>query len=69
MREVVLSVLLISGGAAVFVLGNPYYTVFPTNGNQHGDKVPRWFSAAEVKKVKYHPEKTVEKALGISGSE
>jgi membrane protease YdiL (CAAX protease family) len=29
-----LSILLILGGGAVFVLGNPYYTVFPTNGNQ-----------------------------------
>ncbi len=28
------SVLLVLGGAAVFVLGSPFYTVFPTNGNQ-----------------------------------
>jgi ADP-ribose pyrophosphatase YjhB (NUDIX family) len=41
----------------------------PEANHRYGDKVPRWFSAAEVKKVKYHPEKTVEKALGISGSE
>jgi membrane protease YdiL (CAAX protease family) len=34
MRRLVLSVLLILGGAAVFVFGNPYYSVFPTNGNQ-----------------------------------
>ena len=30
----------------------------------YGEKVPRWFSAAEVKAIKYHPEKTVEAALG-----
>lgn len=34
MRKLLLSVLLVLGGAAVFVFGNPYYTVFPTNGNQ-----------------------------------
>ena len=34
MRRIILSVLLVLGGAAVFVLGSPYYTVFPTNGNQ-----------------------------------
>lgn len=34
MKRIILSVLLILGGAAVFVLGNPYYTVFPTNRNQ-----------------------------------
>jgi len=33
-KNIFLSILLILGGAAVFVLGNPYYTVFPTNGNQ-----------------------------------
>jgi ADP-ribose pyrophosphatase YjhB (NUDIX family) len=31
----------------------------------YGTKVPRWFSATEVKAVKYHPERTVEKALNI----
>jgi hypothetical protein len=34
MRRLLLSALLILGGAAVFVSGSPYYTVFPTNGNQ-----------------------------------
>ena len=34
MKKVVLSVLLLVGGIAIFVLGNPYYTVFPTNNNQ-----------------------------------
>ena len=34
MGKLSLSVLLVLGGAAVFVFGNPYYTVFPTNGNQ-----------------------------------
>jgi hypothetical protein len=28
------SLLLFLGGALIFVLGNPYYSVFPTNGNQ-----------------------------------
>lgn len=31
----------------------------------YGEKTPRWFSAAEVRNVAYHPGKTVEKALGI----
>jgi len=30
-----------------------------------GEKVPTWFSAAEVMAVRYHPEQAVEKALGI----
>ena len=30
-----------------------------------GTKVPRWFSAAEVRMVKYHPERVVEKALSF----
>ena len=34
MGKFFISVLLVLGGAAVFVLGSPYYTVFPTNGNQ-----------------------------------
>jgi len=34
LRNLLLSFLLVLGGAAVFVLGSPYYTVFPTNGNQ-----------------------------------
>ena len=34
MNRIILSLLLVLGGAAVFVLGSPYYTVFPTNGNQ-----------------------------------
>jgi hypothetical protein len=34
MRKFFFSVLLVLGGAAVFVFGSPYYTVFPTNGNQ-----------------------------------
>jgi hypothetical protein len=34
MRKVLLAVCLVLGGFAVFVLGNPYYTVFPTNQNQ-----------------------------------
>ena len=31
----------------------------------YGEKTPRWFSAAEVGTIEYHPPKTVEKALGI----
>ncbi len=38
----------------------------PEADHPYGVKVPRWFSAAEVRTVRYHPEKTVEKALGIS---
>ena len=34
MKPFFISVLRILSGAAVFVLGNPYYSVFPTNGNQ-----------------------------------
>lgn len=34
MKRITLAVLLVLGGAAIFVLGNPYYTVFPTNRNQ-----------------------------------
>jgi membrane protease YdiL (CAAX protease family) len=34
MKRIVLSVLFVLGGAAVFVLGSPYYSVFPTNRNQ-----------------------------------
>jgi membrane protease YdiL (CAAX protease family) len=34
MKKLIPSVLLVLGGAAVFVLGSPYYSVFPTNGNQ-----------------------------------
>jgi membrane protease YdiL (CAAX protease family) len=33
-KNIIISVLLVLGGGAVFVLGNPYYSVFPTNGNQ-----------------------------------
>ncbi len=31
----------------------------------YGQKVPRWFSAEEIRTVQYHPPRTVEKALGI----
>jgi ADP-ribose pyrophosphatase YjhB (NUDIX family) len=33
--------------------------------HRYGQKVPRWFSAEEIRTVKYHPAQTVEKALGI----
>ena len=34
MDRIILSVILVFGGAAIFILGNPYYAIFPTNGNQ-----------------------------------
>lgn len=34
MRKIFISILLVLGGLAIFVLGNPYYSVFQTNGNQ-----------------------------------
>lgn len=37
----------------------------PEANHPYGTKVPRWFSATEVRVVNYHPEKTVEAALGI----
>ncbi len=33
MRKLVLSLCLLLAGLSIFVLGNPYYSVFPTNGN------------------------------------
>jgi len=33
--------------------------------HRYGQKMPRWFSAEEIRTVKYHPAQTVEKALGI----
>ena len=33
--------------------------------HRYGQKVPRWFSAEEIRTVKYHPAHAVEKALGI----
>lgn len=38
----------------------------PEANHPYGEKMPRWFSMTEVKKVEYHPEKTVEKALDIN---
>jgi membrane protease YdiL (CAAX protease family) len=32
-RKLVVSVCLLLGGLAIFLLGNPYFSVFPTNGN------------------------------------
>jgi len=34
MKRLFLSLLLTLGGLAIFVLGNPYFSVFPTNGNK-----------------------------------
>lgn len=33
--------------------------------HRYGQKVPRWFSAEEIGTVRYHPPRTVEKALGL----
>jgi len=33
--------------------------------HRYGQKMPRWFSAEELRTVKYHPPRTVEKALGL----
>jgi membrane protease YdiL (CAAX protease family) len=33
-QKTIVTVLLLLGGAAVFVFGSPYYTVFPTNSNR-----------------------------------
>jgi len=33
--------------------------------HRYGQKVPRWFSAEEIRTVQYHPPRTVEKALGL----
>jgi 8-oxo-dGTP diphosphatase len=38
----------------------------PEANHPYGEKAPKWMSASEVMTVKYHPEQTVEKALGIS---
>ena len=34
MKRILISIILVLGGLAVFVFGSPYYSVFPTNGNQ-----------------------------------
>lgn len=34
MRKLLVSICLLLGGLAVFVLGSPYYSVFPTNSSQ-----------------------------------
>jgi 8-oxo-dGTP diphosphatase len=31
----------------------------------YGEKMPRWFDAHELRSLVYHPERTVEKALGL----
>jgi 8-oxo-dGTP diphosphatase len=37
----------------------------PEAQHRYGHKMPRWFSAEEIRTVQYHPPRTVEKALGI----
>ena len=34
-------------------------------GHGYGEKIPRWFSVADIGRVEYHPKQAVEKALGI----
>lgn len=34
LKKAFLSMILFSGGVCIFILGNPYYRVFPTNGNR-----------------------------------
>jgi 8-oxo-dGTP diphosphatase len=41
----------------------------PEARHPHGEKMPRWFSAEEIKTIEYHPEKIVEKALAMEKSE
>ncbi len=33
--------------------------------HRYGQKTPRWFSAEEIRTIRYHPPRTVEKALGL----
>jgi len=42
-------------------------TLAPEAGHTHGEKMPRWFSAAELAGLAYHPPAIVERAL--AGSE
>lgn len=37
----------------------------PETGHGYGEKIPRWFSAAELATLAYHPPAIVEKALSI----
>jgi ADP-ribose pyrophosphatase YjhB (NUDIX family) len=41
----------------------------PEANHPYGEKMPRWFSAADLSQVKYHPERTVEIALGFKPGE
>jgi hypothetical protein len=40
----------------------------PEADHPYGEKVPRWFSADEIKSLAYHPASAVEKALGVNWS-
>lgn len=37
----------------------------PEPGHRYGTKTPRWLSREELKSLAYHPEGTVQKALGV----
>jgi 8-oxo-dGTP diphosphatase len=37
----------------------------PEPDHRYGEKMPRWFHAHELRSLVYHPERTVEKALGL----
>ena len=41
----------------------------PEANHKHGKKMPQWFSLEEIERIRYHPKKSVEKALGITSSE
>ena len=55
MKRIFTSFLLLLGGLAIFVLGNPYYSVFPTNGNKNysfGLAIVFLISALALKRTK-----------------
>lgn len=37
----------------------------PEPDHRYGEKIPRWFHAHELRSLTYHPERMVEKALGL----
>jgi 8-oxo-dGTP diphosphatase len=40
----------------------------PEPDHRYGEKMPRWFGAPELRSLACHPERTVEKALGLDSS-
>jgi 8-oxo-dGTP diphosphatase len=37
----------------------------PEPDHRYGEKIPRWFHAHELRSLVYHPERTVQRALGL----